>query len=543
MRVIRDIRWRFILGVALGTNLMVMAAVSATFGVALAVKVLRHPGPMTRETFLDLAATANTQIGWAGPLWGMVFTALAAAWVSRRVSARPLLHGTLTGLLAGGVGVLIGLFFMGAFVGGVPLWDALFATAQYVALGAGAAWISRKTMRDPTRLLEAGRALSTALDPDAVLHALGRVLPEKATLTLWRVAMVHPHEGTPHELVLEAVHPSSARLPSTELTADALPSLRRLESGTPLTLRVNRLPEVERRAWPRLGVGWAWLVWLPTPEVPDESRRKGGYVLMLFTPEARGLARGVLQDLSVLVNQAALALEKIRLLEQARHVAVLEERQRLAREIHDTLAQGFTGIVMHLEAAEGALPGDLAAVQHHLEQARNMARTSLEEARRLVWALRPKPLEQAPLPEALTRVVERWSRESGIPAEVTVTGTPAPLRPEAEVTVLRAAQEALANVHKHARASQVAVTLSYMDDLVVLDVQDDGVGFDPAVEPGEGSEPSEGLGGGFGLRAMRERVARLGGRLLIESAPGEGTTVVVEVPVQPEETQPRRQDE
>ncbi len=534
MRALRDIRWLFLLGVAAGANLIAMAATSVSFAVVLAVTAVRYPGPLTQERFFELAGEISFRMGWLGALWGTVFTVLAAAWVGRRVQVRPVLHGTLAGLLAGGLGVLVGFFFGGQLVGGLPLADLLVATAPYGALGAAAAWISRRTVRDPTRLLEAGRALSTALAPDAVLEALGRVVPERAALTLWRVAMVHPHAGTPHELALEAAHPSRPQPASAELTADAVPSLRRLEPGTPLTLRVNRLPEAERRAWQRLGVGWAWLVWLPTPEMPGEHNRKGGYVLMVSTAEARGLGRGVLQDVSVLVSQVALTLEKIHLLEQARHVAVLEERQRLAREIHDTLAQGFTSIVMHLEAAEGALPGDLATVQRHLNQARDMARTSLEEARRLVWALRPKPLEQAPLPEALARVVERWSRESGIPADVTVTGTPAPLRPEAEVTLLRAAQEALTNVRKHARASRVTVTLSYMDDLVVLDVQDDGVGFDPAAEPPASSEPPGGLGGGFGLRAMRERVTRLGGQLLIESAPGEGTTVVVEVPVQSE---------
>jgi signal transduction histidine kinase len=264
------------------------------------------------------------------------------------------------------------------------------------------------------------------------------------------------------------------------------------------------------------------------PEAPGETGGENGHLLMISTEDARGIGRGMLQDLSVLVHQVALALEKMHLLEQARQAAVLEERQRMAREIHDTLAQGFTSIVMHLEAAEAALSDDLATAQHHLEQARSTARESLEEARRLVWALRPQHLERDSLPEALRRVVARWSQESDIPAEVTVTGTPASLHPEVEVTLLRAAQEALTNVRKHARAGRVAVTLSYMDDLVVLDVQDDGVGFDPHLP--EVSNLREVRSGGFGLQAMRERVARLGGRLLIESAPGEGTTVVVEVP-------------
>jgi signal transduction histidine kinase len=204
---------------------------------------------------------------------------------------------------------------------------------------------------------------------------------------------------------------------------------------------------------------------------------------------------------------------------------VLEERQRLAREIHDTLAQGFTSIVMHLEAAEQGLPDEPETVQRHLDEARRTARDGLEQARRLVWALRPAHLERASLPEALARVAARWSEGAGKEAHVTTTGSVSPLPPEIEVTLLRALQEALTNVRKHAQANRVTVTLSYMSDLVVLDVQDDGAGFEPTQTP-SAAQPVD----GFGLTAMRERVQQLGGALLVESAPGEGTTLVIEIP-------------
>ena len=144
-----------------------------------------------------------------------------------------------------------------------------------------------------------------------------------------------------------------------------------------------------------------------------------------------------------------------------------------------------------------------------------------EARRRLVRALRPELLEGAALPEALGRLAERWSRETGTPAGLSVTGTPRPLPVPVEVTLLRAAQESLQNAHKHAGAGSVDLTLSFMEDLVVLDVHDDGAGFG-----------SNGNAGGFGLRAMRERVEQLGGRLLIESHEGEGTTIVVELPTE-----------
>ena len=210
-----------------------------------------------------------------------------------------------------------------------------------------------------------------------------------------------------------------------------------------------------------------------------------------------------------------------------RQAGVLAERQRLAREIHDTLAQGFTSIVMHLEATEGILDSNQAAAKGHVDQARRTARDSLADARRLVWALRPEVLERASLPEALQRVTRTWSEENGIAANAVVTGDPWPLDPEVEVTLLRAGQEALTNVRKHAQASQVTVTLSYMDEVVVLDVLDDGIGFDS--QRANGMSDSE-SGSGFGLAAMQQRAEQLGGSMLVESERGQGTTIVIEIP-------------
>ncbi len=206
-----------------------------------------------------------------------------------------------------------------------------------------------------------------------------------------------------------------------------------------------------------------------------------------------------------------------------RRAGILEERQRLARDIHDTLAQGFTSIVMHLEAADQALPDDLDTLQKHLDRARGTARTSLEQARRVVHALRPHSLDQRSLPDAIERTAVRWREETGIPLTTTTTGDPIPLHPDIEVTLLRAAQEALANIRKHAQATDVQLTLSYMDDVVVLDVQDNGVAF-----AGAATSP---LSGGYGLQAMRERAEKCGGSVTLESEPGEGTTVVVSIPI------------
>ncbi|MBB5112612.1 signal transduction histidine kinase [Micromonospora echinospora] len=215
------------------------------------------------------------------------------------------------------------------------------------------------------------------------------------------------------------------------------------------------------------------------------------------------------------------------LLVQAREAGVQDERQRMAREIHDTLAQGLAGILTQLQAAEQH--ADRAeAWRRHVDNARNLARDSLTEARRTVHAVQPDVLAEARLPEAISDVTRRWSQVHRIDAVLTTTGDPRPMHADVEVTLLRAAQEALANVAKHARASRVGLTLSYMEDLVTLDVRDDGVGFEL------GARRADGAGdGGFGLAGMRQRVQRLAGRLDIESEPGGGTAISATVPAIP----------
>lgn len=213
------------------------------------------------------------------------------------------------------------------------------------------------------------------------------------------------------------------------------------------------------------------------------------------------------------------------LVAQARSAGVLDERQRMAQEIHDTLAQGLTGVITQIEAAGQAAEADPAELHRHLDNAARLARESLAEARRSVRAIGPSELDDAHLPEAIADVAARWSALSGVRADVATTGSPIPLHPEVEIALLRVAQEALANVARHGQATRAGVTLSFMDDVVTLDVRDDGVGFD-ADHPRGVSEP-----GGFGLTAMRQRVQRVGGRLEVESEVGAGTAISASVPI------------
>lgn len=212
------------------------------------------------------------------------------------------------------------------------------------------------------------------------------------------------------------------------------------------------------------------------------------------------------------------------LLVQAREAGVQDERQRMAREIHDTLAQGLAGILAQLQAAE-QVPNTW---RRHVTTAMNLARESLTEARRTVHAVEPSVLADARLPDAISDVTRHWAEANDIDVVLTTTGDARPMHTDVEVTLLRTAQEALANVAKHAQASRVGLTLSYMEDLVTLDVRDDGVGFEPNAKRANGS-----TNGGFGLAGMRQRVQRLAGRLDIESEPGGGTAISASVPAIP----------
>ncbi|RSS37756.1 sensor histidine kinase [Streptomyces sp. WAC08241] len=214
-----------------------------------------------------------------------------------------------------------------------------------------------------------------------------------------------------------------------------------------------------------------------------------------------------------------------------RHAGTLAERERLAREIHDTLAQGLSSIQLLLRAAERALPPDSPAAGH-IERARRAAQDNLTEARRFVRALTPSDLEHGSLAAALERLCEPGAGPGAGPrVRFSVSGTPVELPTPYEVALLRIAQSALANTVRHASASRAEITLSFMDASVTLDVVDDGQGF----EPGSVRPSSE---GGFGLPAMRSRAESLGGTFTVESAPGQGTAVAVSLPLSDKDSLP-----
>jgi signal transduction histidine kinase len=206
---------------------------------------------------------------------------------------------------------------------------------------------------------------------------------------------------------------------------------------------------------------------------------------------------------------------------QAEELAVARERNRLARELHDSVAQTLYGLTLQSEAASRKLAaGDTGTVEAYLREFRESARQTLQETRLLIYELRPPLVEQEGLPVALLTRLEAVEQRSGLSVEADLPEIERPPL-EVEVGLYRIAQEALNNTLKHAGAQQVGVSLTQEEGLLRLVVRDDGCGFEPG---------AVNSGGGMGLQNMRERAAQLGGKLELTSAPGAGTTLEVEVP-------------
>src|SRR5262249_49576633 len=376
-------------------------------------------------------------------------------------------------------------------------WSALFFVLLAVSAGVAVAGLSSGLQRGETLALAAGLAVWYWHEVVRTGRAMGSraaALPSLAVAAVVWVPLLVLHWA--FQLLMFSAY---------QLACSAPAPLRRAAAGT---AAVSAL--VVATGWARAGfqpldvllygaVTVALVLFITMMQAIHEQSEQRGRLLEQLE-EARG-----------------------ELAASERRAGELGERERLAREIHDTLAQGFASIVTLSEAARAQTRLSPQAAMQRLEEAGRVARASLGEARRAIWALRPEALERGSLARALAGVAAEFGARTGIDTQSTVTGEEDELAPEAQEALLRVAQEALANVRKHARAHRVRLTLSYLGDATLLDVRDDGDGFDPAAPAGNGS-------GGFGLAGMRERLSAHGGTLTIETAPGQGTTVLAALP-------------
>jgi signal transduction histidine kinase len=229
---------------------------------------------------------------------------------------------------------------------------------------------------------------------------------------------------------------------------------------------------------------------------------------------------------TALAEQVSLAMKLARITDTARQSAVLEERSRMARDLHDITAAGFTGILIQLDLAESALFQPHKEARRHIVRARELARESLIEARRAVFALHPQHLSKHCLAAAIKTAAAEITRDTGIHTEFCFPATLPDLHLGTEVQLLRITQEALTNIVKHARSTKVQIELACTSDSVRLSVQDDGHGFSPCT-----TEATR----GFGLAGMEERARQIGGLMKIHCEPGCGTRIQINVPIKPSE--------
>ncbi len=253
--------------------------------------------------------------------------------------------------------------------------------------------------------------------------------------------------------------------------------------------------------------------------IPLYAHGKKLGVLNVAGTDWRQLSPDDLQLLITIGDMLGIAVERVRLFDQSLQLGAVKERNRLAREIHDTLAQGLTAVSLQLESADALLEADAdpQKIRRYVQHALSLTQENLEEARRSVMDLRAAPLEGRTLPEAMTELADGCS----VPTQLDIIGSNQPLPPRVEIGVYRIAQEALTNIEQHAQAKQAQIKLAITPQGLQLTITDDGIGFDTDAVPRSR----------FGLVGLNERVRLLNGRLHLHSSPGQGTQLDINIPL------------
>ncbi len=258
--------------------------------------------------------------------------------------------------------------------------------------------------------------------------------------------------------------------------------------------------------------------------IPLYAHEKQLGVLNVASTDWRELSADDLRLLYTIGDLLSIAIERARLFARSAQLGIVEERNRLAREIHDTLAQGLTAVSLQLESADALLEAgaDPQRVRKAIRQALGLTRANLEEARRSVLDLRAAPLEGRTLLKALEALAAEWRAKSGIDIQFEATGEDRPLPVRIEAGLYRIAQEALTNISRHANARYATLQLTLTADQIHLAIEDDGQGFEPSQVPKDR----------YGLIGLNERTRLLGGTLCLESEPGNGTCLEVTIPLE-----------
>jgi signal transduction histidine kinase len=240
--------------------------------------------------------------------------------------------------------------------------------------------------------------------------------------------------------------------------------------------------------------------------------------LLLYFPSGHPVSEQQIELMYALAQQVTLAIQLTQLAEEAKQSALLQERTRMAREIHDTLAQAFGGISMQLQAATYFAATQPEKSQAHLQTAQALSQDGLAEARRSVWTLYLETTEYEDPSQAIAKFIEQTTSRQSVPIRLVIEGTPSRLHPDVGLNLLRIAQESITNALRHAQPQTIQICLGYSAQALQLSICDDGCGFEP-----RSHQP------GFGLLGMQQRATRMGATWQLNSQVGKGTTITVKL--------------
>ncbi|MCP4140467.1 MAG: sensor histidine kinase [Chloroflexi bacterium] len=488
---LKDIQWRWIFG----ATFAVLALIQLIMFLIISIYVARNSAAGNTLNFEEISQFSETLGKWVGPwvLGALVFS--ASLWMAIKVRVAPRAHGWVFGLLI----VIISLVSDAIFSPTLTLSEIL-SMLLVIPVAGFAAYRGEIILKSREAVYRTSQALG-GQDKAGMLVAVGEQLASPSVA--W-IALADD-DG--------ALDSASAWVSSSR---QHIPT-----SIPPIHSQPKLATHIKTDSLPQPIPAIRFLLILPLSNVEA--------FLVIASRNKSGFSRIETQNYQTIAEQVSLSLENLLLVDQAREAGIIEERQRLAAEIHDGLTQGFVSIVTHLEVAEAKMeqqpPEVRTDFQGLLNQMRQTARENLTAAREMTWALRPDLQKGFPLPEALNKLINDWAAgDDDTSVSFSYSGNMRQLHPDIETAIFRTLREALANIKKHASATQVIATLTYLDTIVALDVQDNGKGFDP-----EAHLPKD-ADGGFGLKSLQEQAERLGGEMSVESEIGKGCTIAISIP-------------